>query len=104
MTTLVDMRAIGVRELKAHLSQVLKDVQSGEDVLVTDRGRVIAELRRPGAIALASTPIDRALARMAAEGAMRIGEPHANPYPESPLASATGTASRILDDLREDRL
>ncbi|MDQ2667939.1 MAG: type II toxin-antitoxin system prevent-host-death family antitoxin [Gemmatimonadota bacterium] len=98
------MKAIGVRELKAHLSQVLKDVQAGEDVLVTDRGRVIAELRRPGATALASTPVDRALARMAAEGTMRIGEPHANAYPVSPLKSPAGTAGRMLDELREDRL
>ena len=41
---------------------------------------------------------------MAAEGTMRIGEPRANPYPESPLESPAGTARRILDELRDDRL
>ncbi|MGB6992764.1 MAG: type II toxin-antitoxin system prevent-host-death family antitoxin, partial [Thermoanaerobaculia bacterium] len=39
------MRAVGVRELKNRLSEYLRLVRSGEDVLVTDRGRVIAELR-----------------------------------------------------------
>jgi prevent-host-death family protein len=40
------MRSIGVRELKAHLSQILRHVQTGEAILITDRGRVVAELRR----------------------------------------------------------
>ncbi|MBK6308217.1 MAG: type II toxin-antitoxin system prevent-host-death family antitoxin [Gemmatimonadetes bacterium] len=41
------MRTIGIRDLKAHLSQTLRDVQRGELYLVTDRGRVVAELRPP---------------------------------------------------------
>ncbi|MHC4236478.1 MAG: type II toxin-antitoxin system Phd/YefM family antitoxin, partial [Planctomycetota bacterium] len=42
------MKAVGVRELKAHLSRYLREVQAGEVILVTDRGRVVAELRVPG--------------------------------------------------------
>jgi prevent-host-death family protein len=38
------MEAIGVRELKAHLSEYLKRVQAGERLTVTDRGRAIATL------------------------------------------------------------
>ena len=98
------MRAIGVRELKAHLSQVLRDVQAGEDVLVTDRGRVIAELRRPGAVAEAATPSERALSRMAAGGHLRVGEPQINPYPLSPVTSFRGNALELLDEIREERL
>jgi antitoxin (DNA-binding transcriptional repressor) of toxin-antitoxin stability system len=41
------MRTAGIRELKASLSAYLREVQLGETVLVTDRGRVIAELRPP---------------------------------------------------------
>ena len=36
------MQTIGVRELKAHLSEYLKRVQAGEHVTITDRGRPIA--------------------------------------------------------------
>jgi antitoxin (DNA-binding transcriptional repressor) of toxin-antitoxin stability system len=43
------MRTAGVRELKAKLSEYLRDVARGETILVTDRGRVVAELRAPGA-------------------------------------------------------
>jgi prevent-host-death family protein len=39
------MRSIGVRELKAHTSQILRLVQDqGEEITVTHRGRVIARL------------------------------------------------------------
>ncbi|HWM64255.1 MAG TPA: type II toxin-antitoxin system prevent-host-death family antitoxin [Solirubrobacterales bacterium] len=38
------MREIGVRELKANLSSVLRDVERGEQVRVTVRGRPVADL------------------------------------------------------------
>jgi antitoxin (DNA-binding transcriptional repressor) of toxin-antitoxin stability system len=41
------MKAGGVKVLKNPLSRYLKDVQAGETILVTDRERVIAEIRRP---------------------------------------------------------
>ena len=42
------MKAVGIRELKARLSQYIREVRRGEVVLVTDRGEVVAELRQPG--------------------------------------------------------
>jgi prevent-host-death family protein len=38
------MTAVGVRELKAHLSECLKRVSAGERLTVTDRGRPIATI------------------------------------------------------------
>jgi prevent-host-death family protein len=35
---------VGVRELKARLSEILRRVQDGEAVTVTDRGRPVARL------------------------------------------------------------
>lgn len=43
------MKTAGIRELKAQLSRYLEDVQRGEPLLITDRGRVVAEVRAPGA-------------------------------------------------------
>jgi len=40
------MISIGVRDLKNQLSHFLRLVQAGEHVLVTDHGRVVAELRQ----------------------------------------------------------
>lgn len=41
------MKVVGVKELKNKLSEYLRLVKSGEVVLVTDRGDVVAELRAP---------------------------------------------------------
>jgi antitoxin (DNA-binding transcriptional repressor) of toxin-antitoxin stability system len=91
------MKTIGVRELKAHLSRVLREVSSGDSFLVTDRGRVIAELRQPGAVSAAASDEDRALARLAATGALRVAERPRPTYRASPISSKKGTAAGLLD-------
>ena len=39
------MPTVGIRELKAHLSHYVRLARQGERVIVTDRGREVAELR-----------------------------------------------------------
>ena len=98
------MKAVGVRELKAQLSRYLREVQAGEVILVTDRGRVVAELRVPGPGATAESEADRALRRLADTGALRIGEGHdKHVYQKSPLRAPSGTALSLLDEEREER-
>lgn len=103
------MKAVGVRELKAQLSRYLRDVQAGEIVLVTDRGRVVAELRRPSDSTPAQeTELDRKLRHLAERVPMRIGEPldpsfYLNKPPLSQPLPA-GTAQQWLDEDREDRV
>lgn len=41
------MRAVGLKVLKNKLSEYIRIAASGETVLVTDRGRVVAELTAP---------------------------------------------------------
>ena len=101
------MKAIGVRELKAQLSRYLREVQTGEIVLVTDRGRVIAELRSPTVAPKPESEIDRKLRLMAERGGLRIGEPHdpelyrrIPPMPPAP----EGTAQRLINEEREERI
>lgn len=97
------MRTIGVRELKAHLSRVLREIQlSGEVVLVTDRGRVVAELRLPTPSPAEETPADRGLRRLAAEGGLRVAERRQEPHRKSPLTHAAGTAQALLAAEREE--
>ena len=97
------MKAIGVRELKARLSAFLRDVQAGEVILITDRGRVVAELRAPGPAVGVESPADRALRRLADTGALRVGEPQ-NPaaYQVSPVRARAGTAARLLAEDRDE--
>ena len=60
------MTEIGVRELKAHLSEYLKRVQTGERLVICRRGRAIAML----APARTSAKLDW-IHRMVAEGRAR---------------------------------
>jgi len=98
------MKAVGVRELKAQLSRFLRDVADGETVLVTDRGRVVAELHAPGVPAAPESALDRALRRLEARAPLSIGEPQdPSVYRASPVRVAPGTARALLDEGRADR-
>jgi antitoxin (DNA-binding transcriptional repressor) of toxin-antitoxin stability system len=44
------MKTAPVRELKNRLSSFLRLVKAGETILVTEHGRVIAELRQPDSV------------------------------------------------------
>ena len=98
------MQTIGIRELKAQLSRVLREVQKGELVLITDRGRVVAELRSPDATYWNASPEDRAMARLAAQGHLRVAERSVvSPYQISPVSAPAGTARQLIDEDREDK-
>ena len=98
------MRSVGIRELKARLSRHLEDVRRGEIILVTDRGKVVAELRPAGS---AAEPVrdefERRIQGWLRDGRVRVG-PQNNPgwYGPSPLRFPSGTADRVLNDLRAD--
>jgi antitoxin (DNA-binding transcriptional repressor) of toxin-antitoxin stability system len=86
------MISTGIRDLKAHLSRYLRRVAGGEIVLVTDRGRVVAELRLPGTT-------DLRLQELVTSGAVR---PATNPDDRSwtswrGLGLPPGSAQAILD-------
>jgi antitoxin (DNA-binding transcriptional repressor) of toxin-antitoxin stability system len=97
------MITVGVRQLKAHLSRFLRDVQGGETVLITDRGRVVAELRRAEPPPSAMSETERALARLAASGELRLAERPLFSYPVSPISLPNGTAQELLDATRGER-
>src|SRR5215217_8063887 len=97
------MKTIGVRELKARLSQALRDVAAGDVLLITDRGRVVAELRSPDATGRVVSRQERALARLAEEGQLRLAERPRHAYRASPLKSPTGLARTLIDEERGDR-
>jgi antitoxin (DNA-binding transcriptional repressor) of toxin-antitoxin stability system len=98
------MKAVGVRELKARLSQYLRDVQGGEVVLVTDRGKVVAELRGAPGSTLPESATDRGLRALGARAALSVREPHdPGAYGASPLRLPEGTGRALLDAERGER-
>jgi antitoxin (DNA-binding transcriptional repressor) of toxin-antitoxin stability system len=99
------MRTAGVRELKAKLSEYLRDVARGETILVTDRGRVVAELRAPGIATQDIDPEARRVRDLKAKGLLlrpaltkdrsallRLRGPGFPP----------GTAQRLVDEDRDE--
>jgi len=92
------MREIGVRELKASLSETLRLVAHGERVRVTAHGRPVADLVPPGVV-----PADDPLADLVANGRL---VPPARARPKRPprLADAAGPASaRVLEERDAER-
>ena len=96
------MKTIGVRELKARLSQALRDVAAGDVLLITDRGRVVAELRSPDTAGRLVSRQERALTRLAEEGHLRLAERPHHTYRASPLKSPKGLARKLIDEEREE--
>lgn len=98
------MKTVGVRELKNRLSEYLRQARSGDTVLVTDRGQVVAELTAPGAGATdASVPAG--LVALARRQLLTIGAPaDRSLYPPLPRTRRrTYTAAELLDATRGDR-
>jgi antitoxin (DNA-binding transcriptional repressor) of toxin-antitoxin stability system len=100
------MKTVGVRELKNRLSDYLRQVRSGEAVLVTDRGHVVAELTAPGR--LTSDPTQPAgLQALARRNLATLGAPRTDDilYPPLPRSrrQRRRTAAQLLDDERGGR-
>jgi len=98
------MKTVGVRELKNRLSEYLRQAKSGEGVLVTDRGQVVAELAPPGHGATdASVP--PGLLALARRNLVAIGAPVGQGlYPALPRSRRRKrTAAQLLRDERGDR-
>jgi prevent-host-death family protein len=63
------MKTATVSKLKASLSEYLREVKAGEEVLVTERGRAIAKLTPAGS----SATLPQHLAEMEKQGLIKVG-------------------------------
>ncbi len=100
------MKAVGVKQLKARLSEYLRHVRAGETILVTDREKVIAELRP----AVRRAPrhqdsIKELLDSLAERGDItRAGLPKGKwTWKVAGMGLAPGTAAELLNQVRSDR-
>lgn len=100
------MISVGVREAKNNLSKYLRVVEQGEVVLITDRGRVVAQLQAPTVGGPAHFREQEALYRLARVGRLRVARglpPSAHPVEALPAPSAPIDLKTELDRSREDR-
>lgn len=94
------MKSVGLRELKNRLSEYVRGVRSGETVLVTDRGQVVAELVPPGQFT-EDRGVPSTLVALARRGLLTLGAPN-DPaiYPKLSRILRRRRAAELLDEER----
>ena len=99
------MKAVGVKQLKARLSEYLRYVRAGETILVTDRDEVVAEIRPARRQPRRVEDIEQILDSLAESGQLtRASIPKGKwTWRVRGLGLEPGTAARILDEIRSDR-
>ncbi len=93
------MSMVGVKELKNRLTQYLRRTKSGEEVIVTDRGKPIAMIQ-PIHSAKPTKSLEARLARLASRGLITL--PTRKPLKRVHLAKVSGIpiSKMILEDRR----
>jgi prevent-host-death family protein len=89
------MASTGIRELRQRASELLRRVEAGETIEITDRGRPVA--------VLAPLPDQRPIERLRATGDLEPARADLKDLPEPlPLAPGQKPPSSVLDRLRQD--
>jgi antitoxin (DNA-binding transcriptional repressor) of toxin-antitoxin stability system len=96
------MRAVGIKTLKNRLSEYVRLAAAGEVVLVTDRDRIVAELRAPRADRAEKAP-DALLADAVRRGLITPAALPPGPPPATVPVSRLEDILAALDDARRDR-
>lgn len=98
------MQSVGVRELKDRLSAFLRQVRSGESVLVTDRGEVVAEISPPGQ-RLSDPSLPTGLIALARRGVATLGSRNERSLYTALPRKQRGqrSAAQLLEDERGSR-
>lgn len=91
--TMPHMRTVGIRALQQNASSVIAEAVAGETVVVTDRGRPVAQI----------TPLPGGgLKAMERAGLVRKRTRRYRDLPPPPPAAPGRPLSEILDEMRDD--
>lgn len=92
-------KSVGATELRARLGSVLRSVRNGSTIVITERGKPVAELRP-----LATGAMNPGLARLVAEGIVTPPSRSGGLQPFEPIHLRGGaTLSDAIIEDREDR-
>src|SRR6266542_1652104 len=98
------MKAVGIKQLKTHLSDYIRLVKGGETILVTDRDEVVAEMRPARRQASRVGPVEETLELLAETGQVTRASLSKKgwAWKPRPIGLPTGAAKELLDELRAD--
>jgi prevent-host-death family protein len=68
-------RAVGIRELKTHLSRYVKEVKDGDEILVSERGKIVARIVPVGGTSEGAR-LQNLLLKLSAEGKIILPRIH----------------------------
>lgn len=96
------MKTVGIRELKNKLSDYVRQARSGDTILITDRGEVVAEINPPGQ-ARADGEVPHGLLELARKGLLTLGtkEPTLHRRPRGLMTKKE--VATLLDEVRGPR-
>ncbi len=101
------MQAVGIKELKAKLSEYVRAARSGETVLITDRSEVVAALGPPASrvVEVQATGPEAQLAELERRGELTRPRLPLKGWTWRPkgLGLSNEEVDALLDDLRADR-
>lgn len=99
------MKVVGIKQLKARLSEYVRLAKTGETVLVTERDEVVAELRPARRQSPVAGRFEDVLEALCAAGEItRATHPKGDwTWRSRGLGLPPGTAQALLEDLRQDR-
>ena len=99
------VKVVGIKQLKAKLSEYVRLAKAGETVLVTERDEVVAELRPARRQLPVAGSLEDVLEVLAASGEVtRAAQPKGGwTWRSRGLGLPPGTAEALLGELRQDR-
>ena len=99
------MKVVGIKQLKARLSEYVRLAKAGETVLVAERDEIVAELRPARRQAPLADRLDELLDGLATAGEIsRAGQPKGDwTWRCHGLGLPAGSAQAVLDATREER-
>lgn len=100
------VKSVGIKTLKAKLSEYVRLAKAGETILVTERDEVVAELRPASRERPAAGSLEEYLQELGERGEATVAaETDSDWAGIVPVGRApTGTTDKVLDELRGERL
>ncbi len=92
------MKRVGLREARQRFSRLIRAVQRGEEIVLTDRGKPFAKITPVEPV----EDIESALDRMAAMGQLRRATARGPMPPFKPIKLRGKSTTQILREMRDE--